>query len=129
MKAAPKIWDATALSSTNTVKSAVTTCPSGRPPAEYLGTFAFTSTAVGTLKLEINNMGEQEYRQAVATAGTEAANTSGWQQQDLTPTPTIAVTAASSWDVTVIGRMVRFRFSYTNSSGSGAVTGRLAMPG
>lgn len=128
MKPAPKIWNATAVSSTTTYKSAVTTCEHGTPPGEYLATFDFTSTAVGILKLEINNMGKDEYARAVASAGTEAANTSGWQQRDLSPTATIAVTAASSQNTTVKGRMVRFRFSYTNSSGSGAVTGRLAMP-
>lgn len=123
------LWDGTAVSSTTTYRSGVTTPPKGNPPAEYLATFDFTSTAAGTLSLEVNNKPDAEYRRDVASAGSEDANTTGWQPRDLSPDATIAVTAASSWNVTVKGRMARFRFKYVNASGSGAVTGRLSMPG
>jgi hypothetical protein len=120
------LWDATAVTGVATFKSGVTIC--ARDVADYLATFDFTSTAAGVLSLEINNKDEAAYRRDVAAAGSEAANTTGWQQRDLSPTATITVTAASSHNVTLKGRMVRFRFSYANASGSGAVTGRLAMP-
>lgn len=126
MKPVFTCWDAQAVSSTTTYKSGVTTCERGI--GEYLATFDFTSTAAGALSLEINNMDKLTYDRAVASAGSEAANTSGWQPRDLSPTATITVTAASSHNAAVKGRMVRFRFSYTNASGSGAVTGRVAMP-
>jgi|SRR6185295_6987554 len=131
MKPVAKIWDGQSVSSTTTYRSAVTKCPSGTPPAEYLATFDFTSTPNGTLSLEINNMQEVEYKQAVAAAsgGLEANNTTGWQQKDLSPSATITVTSGASQNVTVKGRMVRFRFKYVNASSSGTVTGRLAMPG
>jgi hypothetical protein len=121
------IFDAVAVSGTTTYKSAVTRAPLGTPPPEYGVTFEFTSTATGTLKLEVNNRSHQDYSNDVG-AGTEAANTTGWVQRDLSPTATIAVTAALTGTIAVKGRFARWRLSYTNATNSGVLTARVAMP-
>lgn len=122
------IFDATAVTGVATFKSAVVTCPRGSAEFQYGVTGESTSTAAGTLKLEVNDRGEQDYELDKAAAGSEAANTTGWVQRDLTPTATIAITAASTWTVAVKRRFTRFRFSYTNASGSGAITMRVSHP-
>lgn len=122
------IFDAVAVSGTTTYKSAVTRAPLGTPPPEYGVTFEFTSTATGTLKLEVNNKDHQTYSQDVSSAGSEAANTSGWVQRDLSPTATIAITAALTGTISVKGRFARWRLSYTNATNSGVLTARSGMP-
>lgn len=122
------IYDAVAVSGTTTYKSTATRCPRGPSTFECGVTFEFTSTATGTLKLEVNNKDHQSYAQDIAAAGSEAANTAGWVQRDLSPTATIPITAALTGTITVKGRFVRWRLSYTNATNSGAVTARVAYP-
>lgn len=127
MKPTDPIFSAVAVSGTTTYKSTVVRAPQG-VPVEYGVTFESTSTAAGTLKLEVNNKTHQDYQNDVATAGSEAANTTGWVQRDLSPTATIAVTAASTNTIAVKSRFLRWRLSYTNASGSGAITARVGYP-
>lgn len=122
------IFDAVAVTGTNTYRSSVTTCPRGEASLEYGITFESTSTAAGTLSLEVSNLGDQAYAAAVASAGSEAANTTGWVQRDLSPSATIAVTAASTNTITTKRRFRRFRLKYVNASGSGNITARVGMP-
>lgn len=122
------LFDAVAISGTNTVKSAVVTPPRGQATPEYGVTYEFTSTATGALKVEVNNRRDEDYQRDVATAGSEAANTTGWVQRDLSPTATIAITAALTGTISLKGRFARWRLSYTNATNSGTVTARVGNP-
>lgn len=121
------IFNAVALSATNVVKSLVVTPPRGSSNFDFGVTFEFTSTAAGTLVLQVSNRSRQGYEIDVAAAGSEDANTNGWVQRDLSPTATIAVTAAATLTATVKRRWLRWRFVYTNASGSGTVTARASF--
>ena len=121
------LFNAVAVSGTTTYKSEILK-PGRGSPQEFLAQFEFTSTAAGTLSLEINNDHANDYAIAVAAAGSEAANTTRWQQRDLSPTTTIAITAGATVNVTFKGRALRMRFSYVNASGSGVLSGRVALP-
>lgn len=127
MKPTVAIADAVAVSSTTTYRSAVMRAPHGLP-VEYGVTVEFTSTAAGTLSLEVNNKTHQDYQNDVTSAGSEAANTAGWVQRDLSPTATIAITAAATCTITFKSRFVRWRLKYVNASGSGNWTARVGMP-
>lgn len=122
------IFDAVAVTGVTTYKSSVVRCPRGSADFEYGVAFEFTATAAGALSLEVNDKGEQAYAQDVAAAGSEAANTAGWVQRDLSPTPTIAITAGATGTLTVKRRFTRWRLSYANAAGTGAATARVSHP-
>jgi hypothetical protein len=123
-----RVWDALAVSSTDTYKSRVSS-PSDSGVLAY--TFTKTGGAVGTLKLEVNNLEYSVYQAAVnAAAGAtptaqEAANTTGWMDCDLSPTDTFAVATTNPINepflLTAMG-FKRLRWSYTNASGTGNIT-------
>jgi hypothetical protein len=96
-----------------------------------------TSTAAGDLESEINNLDDIAYQKAVDAAGSEAANTSGWVKESflmggsgfIAGTPAtavgkIAIAAANSGTVRLPPGPRRRRLTYTNASGSGALTVR-----
>lgn len=116
---AVKVFDATALSGTATVKSLVTTRGT-MSSAHYV--IKATGTPTSTIKLEVNNKPLQDYDRDVAAAGSEAANTTDWVDQDLSPTATIAL-AGAAVNNTVSFRMrgVRYRLSATNASSTGTL--------
>lgn len=122
------IWNAVAISGTTTYKSAVIRL--GEDEDVFIDEET-TSTATGTLSLEENNLPDDEYDLAVgAAAGAtiaarEAANTTGWQQFDLSPTATVAVTAGLKNTFALEQPMPKkLRFSYTNATNSGAITAK-----
>lgn len=128
------IWNALAISGTDTYKSLVFA-----PTAdEAISVQEFTtSTATGTLSLEGNYLPDKAYEDAVSAAAgatreaREAANTTGWQQVDLDPSATITVTAAMKNTIILEQPLPRrMRFSYTNATNSGAITAtiRFARP-
>jgi hypothetical protein len=74
------LWSGLATANANTYKSPTITPEDRRT---YLQV-SFTGGAVaGTLTLETNTLPEYDYNRAVAAAGSEAANTTGWVAQDL----------------------------------------------
>lgn len=122
------IFNAVSVTGTTTYKSDVTRSPRGSSDQECGVTFESTSTATGALKLEVNDRSHQDYANDVAAAGSEALNTTGWVQRDLSPSATIAVTAASTCTITIKSRFLRWRLSYTNATNSGTVTARVGYP-
>lgn len=125
------IWNAVAISGTNTVKSAVIRL---NEDEDVFVDEATTSTATGVLSLEENNLPDDEYAAAVSgSAGAtdvlrEAANTTGWQQLDLSPATTVTVTAAMKNTFALEQPLPRkLRFSYTNATNSGAITAKARL--
>lgn len=120
------IWNATPISATNTTRSTVLVL--GGDENVFVGENT-TSTATGTLRLEGNILPDNEYYVAVAAAPganwtlKEEANTTGWQQIDLLPDATIAITAGLANTIALLQPMPkRCRFVYTNATNSGVIT-------
>lgn len=122
------IWNATAVTGVATFRSAVITAARGSANFDYGVTVEFTSTAAGTLSLEVNERGVQGYNIDVAAAGTEDTNTNAWVQRDLSPTATIAIVAGATCTLVVKRRWTRWRLKYANTSGTGTVTARVSFP-
>lgn len=123
------IWNALAISGTDTVKSLVF---APKADEDVIVSFSFTSTATGTLSFEGYTKSDKEYEDAVsATAGAtrearEAALTTGWQQHDLDPSATITVTAGlTNWIILEQPLPRRMRLSYTNATNSGTLTANI----
>ncbi len=121
------VYNNTALSSTNTVKSSVAYSEDRYTTYQL----SFTGTPTGTLSLEVNTLPDKEYQTAVVTAGSEAANTSGWVAHDLraggmNPHLSAATQALAGAALNLFFYLppgaYRTRLTYTNASGTGNVT-------
>jgi hypothetical protein len=127
------IFGAVAVTGTNTYKSLVS-----RQNKRHFYAPSTTSDAAGTLSREVNVLSDIAYETALAAvlaahpsytpAQVEAANTGGWVaqsflQSDVTNAgATIAMAAAASFTANMPPGPPRSRLSYTNATGSGALS-------
>jgi hypothetical protein len=127
------IWKDQAVSSTTVYRSRVLSPPPGlrlHTQIELTG-----AGAAGKLVGQVNNLPAAQYNAAVAAAGSEAANTTGWRTVNFkdTDVPTTAVAAAGDVDL-LVGTLdgvaintppgaFRYRFQYTNSGAAGVLNG------
>lgn len=124
-----KVFTAESVTSTDTAKSRTTTRDDGEQWLIRHFTVDKTNTGTGTLSLEVNDMDNEEYAQAVAAAGSEAANTSGWAPKPFSsPSDTVAITAANpeQHTIAVRTRAKRARLTYTNATGTVVLTVRMS---
>ena len=128
------IFKAVAVTGTNAYVSKVCELPEGMG-----ATFSLSSTATGTLKMQVNDLPDTDYRAAVSAAAgatqelKEAANTTGWVDADMrmgghnphVAAATFSMNGATTANVLALNfppGQARVRFIYTNATNSGVLT-------
>jgi hypothetical protein len=123
------VWKAQAVSSTTVYKSRVST-----PPRDTRLFYQVTLTgagATGALKGQVNTLPDAEYLAAVASAGSEAANDTGWVDQTFLQSDVTNASATFAMDASTLPTAVvnmppgpyRHRLVFTNSGAAGTLNG------
>jgi len=110
-----KVWDAVAVSGTDTYKSASSNIQGARLVSYIV---AFTGTMTGTLTVEVSNSSQDQ-----VNAGTDT-----WTTYSGISIP--AITTATTFGIELVDLAFgRVRLSYTNATNSGTVTATVTVKG